>query len=290
MNRNTISRRSLGALALGATAVALTSTWTARAAEPIRIAIGPYLPTSTDARKAYEPFAKYLGEKLGRPYELTTVTEWSAVIVALTTKRVDVAWMGPWSYVLAHKEGGAEPIATVKYDGLPTYEALIVARKGLSFKDFPRDAKGLRLGLSDVGGTSGWLIPTWYLKQQGIDPKTFFIYRDGATQTANLLAVSTGQLDLASSYDRFRNELIERKMVAADASEIVWRFTLPNDAIVVRSGLDATSRAAIQKALIELDETQAKSILPPHYTGFVTADKSTYDSIERAGREVGMLK
>lgn len=289
MNSKAISRCFLAAWALGAAALGLSAQSTI-AAEPIRIAIGPYLPTEADSRKAYEPFAKYLGEKLGRPYQLTTVTEWSGVIVGLTSKRVDVAWMGPWSYVLARKEGGAEPIATVKYDGRPTYQALILARKGLGLKNFPQDAKGLRLGLSDVGGTSGWLIPTWHLKQQGIDPKTFFTYRDGATNTANLLAVSNGQLDLTSSYDRFRDALISRKIVAADASEIVWETTLPNDAIVVRSGLDPALKTMLQEALVGLDEKQAEKILPPHYTGFAKADVSTYEFIERAGRDVGMLK
>lgn len=289
MVRETVKRLAK-CVALGMSAAVLFSWQPAAAQDPIRIVIGPYLPTPSDAQKAYEPFAKYISEKIGRPYELTTVTEWSGVIVALTTKRVDVAWMGPWSYVLANKEGGAEPIATVKYDGLPTYQALIVARKGLEIPDFPQGAKGLRLGLSDVGGTSGWLIPTWYFKQQGIDPKTFFTYRDGATQTANLIAVSTGQLDLASSYDRFRNELISRKIVTEEASQIVWRYTLPNDAIVVRNGLDPALRANIQKALVDLTEAEAIKILPPHYTGFAAADLSTYESIAKAGRDVGMLK
>ena len=36
--------------------------------------------------------------------------------------------MGPWGYILANNEGGAEAIATVKYDGKPSYHAIIVGR------------------------------------------------------------------------------------------------------------------------------------------------------------------
>lgn len=271
-------------------AAALIPPATARAQETLRIVIGPYLPTPTDSQKAYEPFAKYLSEKLKRPYSLTAVNEWAGIIVALATNRVDVAWMGPWSYILSNKESGAQAIATVKYQGSPTYEALIVARKGLEIKDFPQGAKGLRLGLSDVGGTSGWLIPTWYLTRQGIDPKSFFVYRDGATHTANLIAVASGQLDLSSSYDRIRNELITRKVVTEDASQIVWRYKLPNDAIVVRNGLDPKLRDEIQKVLVDLTEEDALKVLPRNYTGFAAADATTYASIAEAGREVGILK
>ena len=103
----------------------------ASAQEKLRFAVGPFQPTSTDTRKAYEPFFKHLAEKLGHPFDLVVTNDWAGISVALANKQADVAWMGPWGYVLANQEGGAKAIATVKYDGKPHYFAILIARPGL---------------------------------------------------------------------------------------------------------------------------------------------------------------
>lgn len=283
-----IARRQI--LRYGACAATSFLTPAVAQSERLRVAVGPYLPTPSDVRTAYAPFARFLSERTGREVDLTPVTEWSGVIVGLSAKRIDIAWMGPWSFILAQKESGARAIATVKYQGQPTYEALLLSRGDLQLANFPWDFKGLRLGLSDVGGTSGWLMPTWYFKSLGIDPKTFFTYRDGATHAANLVALANGQLDVASSYDRVRTELIARGVVKEDATKVVWRHRLPNDAIVVRHDLDPTLTLRITRALTDMTEQEALSILPRNYTGFAAVERETYAPIAEAGRAVGTLK
>jgi phosphonate transport system substrate-binding protein len=81
--------------------------------------------------------------------------------VALSSGHVDVAWMGPWGYVIAHNQGAGDVIATAKYDGKPVYHAIVIARPDLDIKKWPDDGKGLRMSFADVGSTSGWLIPTF---------------------------------------------------------------------------------------------------------------------------------
>ncbi len=94
------------------------------------------------------------------------------------------------------------PIATVKYNGKPSYHAIIVAKADTRIVNWPDDAKGMRLSLADAGSTSGWLIPNHYFKTKGIDPKVYFRYRDGASHAAQVLSVINDQVDLASDYDR----------------------------------------------------------------------------------------
>ena len=55
-------------------------------------------------------------------------TDWARVAVALANGQVDCAWMGPWGYVLAKDRSGAEALATVEYNGKPTYNPIIIAR------------------------------------------------------------------------------------------------------------------------------------------------------------------
>ncbi len=261
------------------------------AQEKLRFAVGPFQPTATDTRKAYEPFFKYIAAKLGRDYELVVTNDWAGIAIALANKQADVAWMGPWGYVLAHQEGGAKAIATVKYDGKPTYHSIMLARPDLKIAKWPDDAKGLRISLADVGSTSGWLIPTHWFKTQNIDPKTYFQYRDGASHAANVTAVASGQVDLASDYDRNYRAMIEKGAVKETDAQIVWKSDpLPNDPLVVRDDFDPALTAKLQDALLAITEEEAKTIMPNHYTGWIKADHGSYKLIEDAGISVGRIK
>jgi phosphonate transport system substrate-binding protein len=147
------------------------------------------------------------------------------------------------------------------------------------------------LSLADVGSTSGWLIPSFYFKTQDIDPKTFFQYRDGASHPANVTAVATSQVDIASDYDRNFTAMVEKGIVKRDDVSIVWTSDpLPNDPLVVRDGLDAATTAKLRQILLAITADHAKSIMPPHYTGWITATHASYKMIEDAGIALGKIK
>lgn len=261
------------------------------AQEKLRFAVGPFQPTASDTRKAYEPFFKHIADKLGRDYELVVTTDWAGIAVALANGQADIAWMGPWGYVLANNEGGAQAIATVKYNGKPSYHAIIVSRPDVKIGKWPEDAKGLRLSLADVGSTSGWLVPTFYFKSIGIDPKTFFQYRDGASHAAQILSVINDQVDLASDFDRNMNVFIERGTVKPEQIKVVWTSDpLPNDPLIVRKDLDKDLIKRVQEIVLAISEEQALALMPKNYTGWVAADHSSYKLIEDAGVSIGRLK
>jgi phosphonate transport system substrate-binding protein len=284
------ARRAVAAVALAA-ATLVSGALGAGAAEKLRFAVGPFQPTPTDTKKAYEPFFKHLADKLGREYELVVTTDWAGIAVALANGQADVAWMGPWGYVLAHNEGGADAIATVKYNGKPTYHSIMVARPDAKIAKWPDDAKGMRLSLADAGSTSGWLVPTHWFKAQGIDPKVYFQYRDGASHAAQVLSVINGQVDVASDYDRNLNALIEKGTVKAQEVKIVWTSDpLPNDPLVVRKGFDAGMTKKIQDAVLAISEDEAKTLMPKNYTGWVASSHADYKLIEDAGIAVGRIK
>ena len=263
----------------------------AQAQEKLRFAVGPFQPTAGDTRKAYEPFFKHLADKLGRDYDLVITTDWAGIAIALANKQADVAWMGPWGYVLANSEGGAEAIATVKYNGKPSYHAIIVARPSTKIAKWPDDAKGLRISFADAGSTSGWLVPTHYFKTIGIDPKAYFQYRDGASHAAQVISVINEQTDLATDYDRNLNTFMERGTVKPDQIKVVWQSDpLPNDPIVVRAGFDPAMTKKIQDAVLAITEQQALTLMPKNYTGWVAATHANYKLIEDAGVAVGRLK
>ena len=107
-----ISRpRLAGVLAIG---LAAAFAQDVRAADKLRFAVGPLQPTTTETKTAYDPFFKYLATQLGADYTLEATTDWAGIAVALSSGQVDVAWMGPWGYVIAHHQGAGDAIATAK--------------------------------------------------------------------------------------------------------------------------------------------------------------------------------
>ncbi len=257
----------------------------------LRLGVGPLQPTPTETKKAFEPFFAHLAKALDRDYDLVATTDWAGISVALANEQVDVAWMGPWGYVLANNDSGVTAIATAKYDGKPIYHAIVVCKPGSGVKTWPDDAKGRRVSFADVGSTSGWLIPTAWFRTRNIDPKQYFRYSDGATHAANEVAVASGQVDCATDFDRNRNAMIEAGKLERGATEIVWQSDpLPNDAIAVRRGFDPAVARRLQEVVLAITEADAKSLLPNHYTGFVAATHASYKMIEDAGILVGRIK
>lgn len=263
----------------------------AQSRKTLRFGVGPLLPTPDDTKKAFEPLFSHVAKQLDVDYELSATTDWAGMAVAMGSGQLDLAWMGPWGYIIANNATGCQALATVKYDEKPFYHGIIVARPDVKVARFPEDTKSMSISFADVGSTSGWLIPTWYSKEVWkIDPKSFWKYTEGATHAANEVAVQAGQVDLATDFDRNRNAMIASGVIKPDGTNIIWTSApLPNDAIVVPKNAPPEFSANVQKILTSITPEQAKLLLPPRYTGFVASTHASYEVIEKAGVAVGKI-
>jgi phosphonate transport system substrate-binding protein len=287
-----IARRKFLAGAAAGLAAARFSTPVLAQKPKLRFAVGPLLPNPEDTKKAFGPVFAHLAKELGTDFVLSSTTDWAGIAVAMGSGQVDAAWMGPWGYIIANNASGCQAVATVKYDEKPIYHAIVIARPELEVGKFPESTKGKSISFADVGSTSGWLIPTYYAKEiWKIDPKTFWNYREGATHAANEVAVSSGQVDMATDFDRNRNAMIATGKVKEDANKIVWTSDpLPNDAIALPASASADLKGNVQRILTAITAEQAKTLLPNRYTGFVAATHASYEPIEKAGVAVGKIK
>lgn len=258
----------------------------------IKVGLGPQQPTQADTRRVWEPLYRRVCDQVGADLDLTVANDWAGISVALASQQIDVAQMGPWGYVLAKQKGDAQAIAMLLIEGRPYYKAIVVARPGLELKRFPEDTRGLSMQMLDVGSTSGWLVPTHFLRSRGIDPKTHFgRYAEGASAAAAQVATAGGQVDLATGWDTHRNTMIRNGQLRPDANRVVWESEpLPNEPVVVRRGLDPDLAKRLQTALASIPEAVAREAMPWPYSGFVPTTHEPYAVLERMGRDVGVLK
>jgi phosphonate transport system substrate-binding protein len=278
---------------LTALAVALLAASALAAEPPLKFGVGLFQPDKDKNDATYRPLANYLAAQLKRPVELRTVDSWEGLAKSLAAGETDIALMGPWGYVLANNEAGAQVVSTILYDDKPEYFAIMVTHPNSGIKTVA-DLKGKTFAFGDKGSTSGYLIPLHYFMTQGINPATYFGKVLHTKHQAIETQVAQGVLDAGADYNRNRNAMIAQGLIKASQSVVIWQSApLPNDAVAVSKTLfsDKALVARLQAALINVGEAQKTqpNLLPPHYTGFVSRDNSFYKPIRDAGLATGIL-
>jgi len=283
---------ALGGLALGA------GPGPARAqGSPLQFGVGLFQPDREKNDATYRPLAQHLSQRLARPVVLRTVDTWEGLAKSLASGETDLALMGPWGYVLANHNAGAQVVSTILYDGKPEYFAIMVTHpdSGLnSVQDLLTKGKGRSFAFGDKGSTSGYLIPWHFFQQQGIDPEKHFGRVLYTKHQAIETQVAAGQIDAGADFNRNRNAMIEQGLIKAERSKVIWQSApLPNDAFAVSEALarDKAFVARLQAALAEIGPLLAAqpALLPARYTGFVSSDNSFYKPIRDAGLSTGKL-
>ena len=259
----------------------------------LKFGVGLFQPEKEKNDATYRPLADYLSKQLGKKVVLRTVDTWEGLALSLANGETDMALMGPWGYVLANHQAGAQAVSTILYEGKPEYFAIIITHPKSGINRI-EDLKGKTFAFGDKGSTSGYLIPSHHFQRLGIDPGKFFSKVLYTKHQAIETQVTRGELDAGADYNRNRDAMIAEGLIKAADSKIIWTSApLPNDALAVSAALakDQAFVARLRKALAAVGE-QLKSnpsLLPARYTGFVTKDNAYYKPIRDAGLESGKL-
>ncbi|WP_292936998.1 MULTISPECIES: phosphate/phosphite/phosphonate ABC transporter substrate-binding protein [unclassified Novosphingobium] len=145
-------------------------------------------------------YRKHLTEVTGLPVELFEATDYNGVVQAISSGQVDMATMGASSYanVAAQVGDKVAPFVIVRQaEGTKGYYSAIAVKAGSSFRSL-NDLKGKTLAYVDFNSTSGYVYPRKTMREQGVNPDTFFgrsIMAGGATQA--LVAMANGRVDAA---------------------------------------------------------------------------------------------
>ena len=260
---------------------------------PLQFGVGLFQPDKEKNDATYRPLTDYLSQQLGRKIVLRTVDTWEGLALSLANGETDMALMGPWGYVLANHQAGAQAVSTILYEGKPEYFAIMVTHPKSGINRI-EDLKGKTFAFGDKGSTSGYLIPFHHFQRQGIDPDKYFSRVIYTKHQAIQTQVTRGELDAGADYNRNRDAMIAEGLIKAADSKIIWTSApLPNDAFALSAVLakDQAFVARLRKAL-EAVGGQLKtspSLLPARYTGFVTKDNTFYGPIRDAGLETGKL-
>jgi len=116
-----------GLLAAACSMVQPTSAPLGTEQNPVKLALAP----GTDPQKVLaggQPLLKLLEAETGLRFKLSVPTSYAATIEAMGTHNLDVGWLSPLAYVLAHERVGAEALAANVRAGSTTSSGQVVVR------------------------------------------------------------------------------------------------------------------------------------------------------------------
>jgi len=291
------ARRRLLQTATLALGLAAATPLLAQSCEDPKVLKFSIIPTQETIRELtlYKPVVDLLSKNTGKKIEFYMPTSYASVVEALMGKWVDVAVLGPESYVLAHgKDPSIEVFATYykKKDGIqeagPGYKSLLISKKGSKFTSVDA-SKGSVMLLVDPASTSGALIPEAVFAGQVVKmplKQYFSKVAFSGGHDLSTLAIADGKADVAFvASHRFMNTVGTGK-VKVDDFNYLWSSPLiPQDPFVYRGTLCAPIKEAIAKTFLTLESTpEGKAYLENVGSEkFVKMTDKDYDIIREAG-------
>lgn len=139
--------------------------------EPIRVMLVPAFGGTEAGTKAnFKPLFDAVSRSADLRFDIKVGSSYSAVIEAMANNQVDIAFLGPYSYMSARKRGAAEILA-VAVKGESVYYAGVYVAADSDIKALT-DLKGKRVAFGDQESTSSFNYPVAMMLTAGVNPAT----------------------------------------------------------------------------------------------------------------------
>jgi phosphonate transport system substrate-binding protein len=209
----------------------------------------------------YKTFVTYMERHLRVPCKMHQATDYAGTIEALKARKLEFARFGPASYAQAWlvTDGKVEPIVVeTDSDGFVGYHSVVVVKAESPYKSL-EDLKGKSLAFADPNSTSGFVAPAFFLREDGVNPETFF-GRTGfsGSHENSIIAILNGTYDAAATWwtNEERNNVARMEgkgMIATGQMRVIWTSPkLPGSPWAMHSDLPTSLKAEIHAALGEL--------------------------------------
>jgi phosphonate transport system substrate-binding protein len=248
----------------------------------------------TELQRKFKPLGDYLAKETGMQVQFTPVTDYAAVVEGLAARKIDLAWLGGFTFVQAklRTQGAAVPIVQRAEDEKFTSKFIVPAASPAKTL---ADLKGKTFTFGSASSTSGHLMPRYFLLQQGINPdKDFQTVAYSGAHDATVAFVAAGRAEAGVLNASVMDKLVESGN--PNAAKVRVLATTPpyyDYNWTVRPGLDAAVTRKLTDAFLKLDPAnpEHKEIMAlQRASRFVPTRASNYDGIESAARSAGLLK
>jgi phosphonate transport system substrate-binding protein len=284
--------QAAGALILG-TGALLGTTAAQAQGNVLRVSAIPD-ESPTELQRKFKPLGDYLKAKTGMDVEFTPVSDYAAVVEGLATKKIDLAWLGGFTFVQAKLRTDGQVVPIVQRAEDATFTARFIVPVDSPIKTLA-DLKGHTFVFGAPSSTSGHLMPRYFLQTQGIDAgKDFKTVAFSGAHDATVAFVASGRADAGVLNASVMDKLVEAHN--PNAAKVRVLATTPpffDYNWTVRPGMDPALVKKLTDAFLALDpgNPQQKEIMDlQRASKFIPTKASNYDGIEAAGKAAGLIK
>lgn len=251
-----------------------------------------------DRLKAYDCWKEIVEEELGVPVELYPAADYAGVMQGLISGNLETAGLGSAGYAGIHLQDpdAVEPVVTTEQiDGSLGYYSVMYVKSDSPYQSVD-DLKGETLAFADPNSTSGYLVPSYELKQEGYPPDEHFASTGfGGGHEQAVVAVLNDQYDAgvtwtsgvgeeSEGYSRGNlRKMVDKGALDMDQIRIIWKSNLiTNGPHVVRADLPEAVKETYKRLLLGLrDRDQAcfQDIAGGEANGYVEIGHEFYEPI-----------
>lgn len=256
----------------------------------LRFGVIPF-ESAEELLKNINPMLNVMSKGLDMEVKPFIAADYTGVIEAFRSNKLDAAFLTPASYVMGKKEAGVKVILKSQRGGNPYFYGVIITRTDSGINTI-QDLKGRKFAFGDPLSTSGHVFPKMLMRENNINPDTDFesVIFSG-THDATVLAVYNKKVDAGATFSddkdgktgswiRFLKpeEIKQIKIIAVTEP-------IPADNICVSKELDPKIADKLAKVIIDYGKTsEGQKMMKDLYKfdGYVKASDTDYDSVRKA--------
>lgn len=263
--------------------------------EPVEIAVIPSQSIG-EMQDGLDQLENELEEALGQEVSVEHYPNYNAVVEAINHNHIDLAYVGPVTYLVARDQSGAEAILTQSIDGSPYYYSYIKTHIDApwdALDELLADKEAVTFAFGSHSSTSGFTVPGYELMNQGVytdendhgfEEVRFTGSHDITAQVLLSQDVDAGAIDSA-----IYHALVQDGVVDDSQLKTIWESEpLYQYPWIVPAETEEEVIEAFQEAFLAIENPEILSIFGGA-DAFVPADVEHYEGIEEAAQAMGLL-
>ncbi len=240
----------------------------------------------------------YMKQSFGIDVSGAVGTSYTAVIEAMRSKKVDIAFYGPFSYILAHEEANAQALIQGQdKDGkLAVYNSYIIVPADSPIASLS-DIRGKSFSFVDPASTSGHLVPSYTLLQKGGLKESDYKPIYAGSHPASYQAVANKKVEAgAIASDIFTSGTAAGTIDASKVKILDTSFPIPGSPIAIRGDIPQADQELFAQLFLSINSQPQDSTLFKTAVGglgsgtvkMLRADDSTYDELRKIPAAIGI--
>ncbi|MFE5323121.1 phosphate/phosphite/phosphonate ABC transporter substrate-binding protein [Paenibacillus sp. NPDC056579] len=240
-------------------------------------------------------FVEDLGKELGIKTELYVGEDYTAVVEAMRTKKIDIASFGPFSYIIAAERSGAVAMAVKAVNEKEaTYQSLIVVPAASPAQKIS-DLKGKTFLFADPASTSGHLFPrAAMIKELGITNDKIESFFSNVSFSGghdkSILAIAKGTADGAGVCDTCIKRVVDAGLVKESDYRVIGKSDpIPQSPMAYRKDLPADLIEKIKQFMLNYHKDNKNPAFFSNGTQqFFLVDDSKYNVVRETAKALNM--